>query len=122
MKKIPHQKCKVPLLPIPVYQAFDHVAVEALGSFPLTDDRNCYISVFLIYYTRWPEAFALPSINAHHVANILVNEILVCHGSPSTFLSDHGSNFLSSVVKEVCKLMDTKNADHHIPPPDRWPQ
>ena len=108
MKKIPRGKRKAPLLPIPVEGAFDRVAVDALGPFPATNDGNRYILVFSDYYTRWPEAFAVPSIDAPRVANLLVNEILARHGSPRTLLSDRGSNFLSSVVKEVCKIMDTR--------------
>ena len=64
--------------------------------------------MFLDYYTRLHQVFAVPSIGAHRVANILVNEILSRHGPPCTLLSNRGSNFLSSVVKEVCKLMDTR--------------
>ena len=108
MKKVPRGKRKAPLLPIPVDGAFDRVAVDALGPFPATNDGNRYILVFSDYYTRWPEAFAVPSIEAPRVANILVNEILARHGSPRTLLSDRGSNFLSSVVKEVSKIMDTR--------------
>ena len=108
MKKIPRGKRKAPLLPIPVEGAFDRVAVDALGPFPVTDNGNRYILVFSDYYTRWPEAFAVPSIDAPRVAHLLINEILARHGSPRTLLSDRGSNFLSSVVKEVCKIMDTR--------------
>ena len=107
MKKIPRGKRKAPLLPHPVEGAFDRVAVDALGPFPATNDGNRYILVFSDYYTRWPEAFAVLSIDAARVANILLNEILARHGSPRTLLSDRGSNFLSSVVKEACKIMDT---------------
>ena len=108
IKKIPRGKRKAPLLPIPVEGAFDRVAVDALGPFPATNDGNRYILVFSDYYTRLPEAFAVPSIDAPRVANILVNDILARHDSPRTLLSDRGSNFLSSVVKEVCKIMDTR--------------
>ena len=108
MKKIPHGKRKVPLLPIPVEGAFHRVAVDTLGPFPATNDGNHYILLFSDYYARWPETFAVPSIDASRVANILVNAILALHGSPHTLLSDRGSNFLSSVMKEVCNIMDTR--------------
>ena len=116
MTKVPHGKRKAPLLPIPVDGAFDRVAVDALGPFPATNDGNRYNLVFSDYYTRWPKAFAVPSSEAPRVANILVNEILARHGSPCTLLSDRGSNFLSSVMKEVCKSMDTRKTQttvHH---------
>ena len=106
--KIPCGKRKALLLPIPVEGPFDQVAFDALGPFPATDDSNCYILVFSNYYTWWPKAFAVPSIDTPRVANILVNEILARHGSPRTLRLDRGSNFLLLVVKEVCKIMDTR--------------
>ena len=56
MKKIPRGKRKAPLLPIPVEGAFDRVAMDILGPFPVTNDGNRYIIVFSDYYTRHPLA------------------------------------------------------------------
>lgn len=108
MKKIPKQRQTAPILPIPVEGAFDRVAVDCLGPFPVSDSGNRYIVVFSDYLTRYPEAFAVPTIDAPTIADLLVNEILPRHGAPRTLLSDRGSNFLSRFVKEVCFLMDAK--------------
>lgn len=56
----------------------------------------------------FPRGLCSPTIDAATVADLLVNEIIARHGAPPTLLSDRGSNFLSSLVKEVCYLMDTK--------------
>ena len=56
MKKMPRNKRKAPLLPIPVEGAFDRVAMDILGPFPVSDEGNKYIIVFSDYYARWPEA------------------------------------------------------------------
>ena len=108
MKKIPRGHRRAPLLPIPVEGAFDRVAMDILGPFPETHDGNRYIIVISDYYTRWPEAFALPSTEASRIAHILVDEILARHGAPRALLSDRGPNFLASIVKEVCKMMNTR--------------
>ena len=108
MKKSPKQRQTAPILPIPVEGAFDRVAVDCLGPFPVSDSGNRYIVVFSDYLTRYPEAFAVPTIDAPTIADLLVNEILPRHGAPRTLLSDRGSNFLSCLIKEVCFLMDTK--------------
>ena len=110
MKKIPRSHRKAPLLPIPVDGAFDRVAMDILGPFPVTTNGNRYIIVFSDYYTRWPEAFALPSTEASRIALLLVNEIMARHSSPRTLLSDRGPNFLASIVKEVCRLINTTRA------------
>ena len=107
MKKILRGQRKAPLLPIPVEGAFDKVAMDILGPLPVTHDGNRYIIVFSDYYTHWPEAFALPSIEATRIAQLLIDEILARHGSPRTLLSDRGSNFLAAIVKEVCTLINT---------------
>ena len=63
--------------------------------------------VFSDYYSRWPEAFVIPSIDAATIAGLLVGEILCRHSAPRTLLSDCGSNFLSELVSEVCRKMNT---------------
>ena len=69
MKKAPRYHRQAPLLSIPVEGAFDRVAVEVLGLYPVTNSGSRYIVVFSDYYTRWPEAFALPSCEAHRIAS-----------------------------------------------------
>ena len=108
MKKIPRRHRRAPLLPIPVEGAFDRVAMDILGPFPETHDGNRYILVFSDYYTRWPEAFALPSTEAPRIAQVLLDGILARHGAPRALLSDRGPNFLASVVKAVCHIMNTR--------------
>ena len=103
MKKIPRSKHKAPLLHIPVEGPFDRVAMDILDPFPVSLDGNHYIIVFSDYYTRWPEAFALPSCEAPRIAQLIVDEILSRHSAPRTLLSDRGPNFLASTVKELCK-------------------
>ena len=47
---MPRNKHKAPLLPIPVDGAFDRVAMDILGPFPVTNSGNRYIIVFSDYY------------------------------------------------------------------------
>ena len=119
MRKTPRNCKPAPLLPIPVDGAFDRVAVDCLGPFPESYSGNCYV-VFSDYLTRWPEAFAVSTIQATVIAKLLVNEIFCCHGSPKTLLSDHGKNFLSKLVCEVCKLLaiDKLNTSPYHPMTD----
>ena len=107
MKKVPRGKQKAPLLLIPVEGAFDTVAMDILGPLPVTNDGNRYIIVFSDYYTHWPETFALPSIEAPRIAQLLVDEIVARHSAPHKLLSDREPNFLAAIVKEVCHLINT---------------
>ena len=54
--------------------------------------------------------FAVAAAEAKVIANLLVNEIMTRHGAPHVFLSDREQNFLSSLVKEVCYLLNTNTA------------
>lgn len=104
MRKSPRNSNKAPLLPIPVEGAFDRVAVDVLGPFPLSNKGNRYIVVFSDYLTRWCEAFPVPSVEATLIARLLVDEIISRHGAPRVLLSDRGTNFLSKIVADVCKI------------------
>ena len=102
MKKSPRYHRQAPLLPIPVEGSFDRVAVDVLGPFPVTHSGSRYIVVFSDYHTRWPEAFALPSCEAHRIASLLINEIMTRHSAPRTLLSDR--------VVTSCLLLSRKIA------------
>ena len=105
---MPKIHTKAPLLPIPVEGPVDRVAIDCLGPFPPIHSNNRYIVIFSDYLTRWPEAFAVRNITADTIAELLVDQIFARHGTPRTLLSDRGANFLSTLVLEVCKIINTK--------------
>ena len=111
MTKSPRSRHKAPLLPIPVQDAFDRVACDIIGPFPVSKAGNRYVVVFSEYLTKWVECVPVPSIEASMIARLLVDEIFCRHGAPRTLLSDRGSNFLSSLVSEVFKLLNTKKVN-----------
>ena len=92
-----------PLRPIPVGGPFHRVAVDVL-TLPATSTGNRYAVVFMDYLTKWPEVFATKNHKAETIARLLVTEIICRHGVPEELLSDRGSDFLSSLIKEVCSL------------------
>ena len=96
-----------PLQPIPVGGPFHCIGVDIL-KLPLTYDGNQYVLVFLDYLTKWVEAFPIKDQKAETVARVLVEEVICRHGAPERLLSDRGSNFLSELVAEVCRLMQIK--------------
>ena len=51
-----------------------------------------------------------------------VEQIICRHGIPEEVLSDCGTNFLSTVIQEVCQLLNIKkiNTSGYISSPNRW--
>ena len=108
-KKSPKNRPKAPLNPIPIVDGpFDRVAVDVLGPFPPTYNSNKYIIVFSDYLTRWPEVVAVNNADAKTTAKAFVEEIVCRHGAPRVLLSDNGKNFRSNLMKEICKITNTK--------------
>ena len=77
----------------------------------MTASGNRYIVVFTDYFTKWPEAFAVPSIEATRIAQLLLDHIIARHSAPRVLLCDRGQNFLSKVVSAVCDLYQIRKVN-----------
>ena len=83
---------------------FRRVAMDLVGPLePRTHRKNRYILTLVDYATRYPEAVPLSSIDTESVAEALVS-IFSRVGLPSEILTDMGTQFTASVMKEVSKL------------------
>ena len=100
---------KAPLGKMPVIdEPFKRVAVDILGPLsPVTDNGNRYIVTLVDYATRYPEAVALPNIETERVAEALI-DIFCRIGFPVEMLTDLGSQFTSSLMNEICRLISMK--------------
>ena len=58
------------------------------------------------YLTKWLEVFAVAYQTAATIARLLVEEIVSSHGVPTEILLDRGKSFLSSLMKEIVKLLE----------------
>ena len=99
---------KAPMNPIPVVGPFDMVGIDIVGPLPLTKHKNRYLLVIVDYFTKWPEVFAIKSIDAEVIAKIFTEEIVCRHSCVNTVLTDQGTNFTSKLMKDVCRLVSSK--------------
>ncbi|XP_042234639.1 protein NYNRIN-like [Homarus americanus] len=83
----------------------ERVAVEIAGPLPLTADGNRYICVAINYFTKWPEAYAIPNQEPTTVAKILVDQFFCRFGVTHELHSDQGRYFQSAVSGTCCKLL-----------------
>ena len=97
---------KVPLVNPPLIDTcFKRVAVDLIGPLqPITDRGNRYILTIVDLATRYPEAVALPRIDAECVAEAMV-EVFSRLGVPNEILSDNGTQFVSGLMKEAARLL-----------------
>ena len=95
------------LQPIPVGGPFHRLGVDVL-QLPLSYDSNQYAIVFMDYCTKWLKVFAAPNQTSETIDKLLVEHVIARHGVPEQLLSDRGSNFLSELVLNICKLLDIK--------------
>ena len=59
------------------------------------------------YATRYPEAIALPSTEASRIATELM-AVFARVGIPEEILTDQGTNFMSSLLEELYRLLQVK--------------
>lgn len=86
----------------------ERVAIDILGPPPESESGNKYLLLVADYFTKWPEAYALPNQEATTVAEVLVREYVCRYGVPLELHSDQGRNFRSNVFKEMCALLGIK--------------
>ncbi|KAH9078578.1 hypothetical protein Ae201684P_019659 [Aphanomyces euteiches] len=84
---------------------FNFLVVDALGPFPITPRENRYVLIFIDYFTRWPEAFAVPDLKTSTFTRVLIDEVLCRYGVPERLLSDRGTNFVSELAHSMYKVL-----------------
>ncbi len=105
--KNPSPKHKPPIHPIKVSRPWQLVEMDFM-ELPMTYNGNRYVLVFQDHFSKWIEAVATPDQKAERVARLFVEQIVCRCGAPERLNSDAAKNFLSAVVKEICRLTTTK--------------
>ena len=95
----------MPLVPQPVMtEPFLRIAKDVVGPLPRSRMGNKYILVVCDYATRFPEALALKSIDAEHVAEALMS-LFSRVGVPNELLTDQGTNFTLRLLEKLYQLL-----------------
>ena len=109
------RKNKPPLHPIPTERPFQIVGVDIM-ELPVTTRGNKYVVVFQDLFTKWPMVYPTSNQKAETIARLIVEEIVPFFGVPEALLSDRGTNLLSHLMKDICKLLGIKKLNttaHH---------
>ena len=97
---------KALLCPIQAYAPLELVHVD-FTSIETTMELNQLPSVkkvlvLMDHFTRYTMAFITKDQKAKTVACILYKQFISVFGAPAKLLSDHGANFTSALVEELC--------------------
>ena len=121
-RKTPSPRNHAELTSIKAGYPMQIVATDILGPLPVTKHGNAYLLVATDYFTRWVEAYPIPNQEASTVANKLTQEMFFHFSPPEQLHSDQGRQFESTLIAEVCKLLQIQKT-HTTPynvPARRW--
>jgi transposase InsO family protein len=87
---------------------FERCALDIVGPTTETNAGNRYILTFQDDLTKFVIAEPIPTQDAETVAREFVRNIVLKFGTPEVILTDQGSNFLSELFQNACKLLRIK--------------
>ena len=94
------------LHPIPVKDKVWHtIGVDLVVSLTETQRGNKYIMTVSCYFSKWPEAAALPNKTAAGIAEFLF-QCFTRHGCCNVKISDQGREFVNQVCGISCKILN----------------
>ncbi|KAG7491797.1 hypothetical protein MATL_G00007640 [Megalops atlanticus] len=104
-KKGPTDRSRAPLQQLFSGSPMERVAIDVLGPFPRSEAGNRYVLIAMDYFTKWPEAYAIPSQETAVIVDRLLEGLFSRFGVPESLHSDQGRNFESQVFAEVCRRL-----------------
>jgi len=84
---------------------FKVIYADFIGPMPRSKNGNLnqYCLVIQDQLSKWVELFPLRQATAKQVARILEDHIFCRFGSPKLLITDNGAQFISKVVKKLCR-------------------
>lgn len=86
--------------------AFERVSLDIMGPLDIDNYDNKYILTVQCDLSKFVEAYPLPRKDSETVARCFVNNFILRYGIPKQFISDRGTEFTSSIISEVCNLLN----------------
>ena len=107
--KITQNKTKLPMKVTTTPEfVWDKCALDIVGPLNQTADGYKYVLTFQDELSKFTLAIPIIQQDAMTVARAFVEEIILKFGIPQSILTDQGSNFMSEVFGNVCKILKIK--------------
>ena len=100
---------KAPLCPIVATAPLDllHVDFTSIETTMELDrsPRVANVLVFQDHFTKYVLAYVTPNQTAKTIAKFLYGGFISIFGAPARLLSDRGTSFTSSIIRELCEIL-----------------
>lgn len=87
------------------YSAFDRIYLDLVGPLSKDSDNYKYILTLQCDLSKYVEAYPLRNKDTFSVATAFINNFVLRYGIPRNIISDRGTEFISNVMKEMCKIL-----------------
>jgi hypothetical protein len=109
LNKVLRAKRKAPMeITTTASHPFEKCSLDIVGPLIESESGNKYILTFQDELSKFIVAVPLQQQDAETVAKAFVLNIVLKFGAPAKILTDQGSNFLSNLFKNTCKLLRIK--------------
>jgi Integrase zinc binding domain len=88
--------------------AFEKIYLDIVGPLPISQNGNRFILTCQDSLTKFLEAIPIPNMTAETISLKLVTDIICRHGIMNSIVTDQGSNFISELFTNCCKLLKIK--------------
>lgn len=88
--------------------AFLQVGVDILGPYPIAPKQLKFLVVVVDYFTKWIEAEPLSKITIERIVKFYWKSLASHLGVPYVIVTDNGTQFSSSKVKDLCDGLKIK--------------
>lgn len=111
VNKISNRNTKQPMIiSTTASEPFEKVFIDVVGPLTRTFDGNAYILTMQCDLTKFSIATPMANKESNTVAYHFVTSFVCIHGMPQRLVSDQGTEFLSRVFTETCKLIGIKHS------------
>ena len=99
------RKNKFPLTQNHAGLPMEKVHLDFIGPLPATLRGNHHILVIVDQFTKWVECIPLPNQTAEVTAKAAIDNFFARFGCAAQIVTDQGTNFESSLFKNICRLL-----------------
>ncbi|XP_026830978.1 uncharacterized protein LOC113563519, partial [Ooceraea biroi] len=104
LKKLVRVKTRQPMILTDTPgNAFDKISMDIMGPLPVTRTGNSYILTIQDLLTKYSLAIPLKHATAVDIAEAFVSEFVCIYGAPQALLTDQGTNFVSSLMRNIAR-------------------